>query len=68
MDEAKGEIIIYKGSLEEQKRRNIQLETEIRQLEKGFKKIKFKNNIYLKNVSELKIFLKNGEIKKKNKN
>jgi len=47
LDEAKGEIIIYKGSLEEQKRRNIQLETEIRQLEKGFRKIKFKNNIFI---------------------
>uniref|UniRef100_A0A914MIR6 Uncharacterized protein n=1 Tax=Meloidogyne incognita TaxID=6306 RepID=A0A914MIR6_MELIC len=74
LDEAKGEIIIYKGSLEEQKRRNIQLETEIRQLEKErvrieniFEKWKNKEEKQKLNIKEdlnsLEILIKNWEEK-----
>ncbi|CAK5029568.1 unnamed protein product [Meloidogyne enterolobii] len=74
LDEAKGEIIIYKGSLEEQKRRNIQLETEIRQLEKErvrieniFEKWKNKEQKQKLNIKEdlnsLEILIKNWEEK-----
>uniref|UniRef100_A0A914LA75 Uncharacterized protein n=1 Tax=Meloidogyne incognita TaxID=6306 RepID=A0A914LA75_MELIC len=74
LDEAKGEIIIYKGSLEEQKRRNIQLETEIRQLEKErvrieniFEKWRNKEEKQKLNIKEdlnsLEILIKNWEEK-----